>query len=121
MRAYADPQPGVWEVEVEARRTSPLLDNPYKLEATVLGAAFDPAVVTVPEAKVGTPVTASWKVTNGFAALDGTLKGGPLGSSKTARPTIAGGATQTSTVEAPVRGVARRRHRQRRTRPPTWT
>ncbi|MFF1603575.1 S8 family serine peptidase [Streptomyces mirabilis] len=101
VRAYADPQPGVWEVEVEARRTSPLLDNPYKLEATVLGAAFDPAVVTVPEAKVGTPVTASWKVTNGFAALDGTLKGGPLGSSKTARPTIAGGATQTSTVEVP--------------------
>lgn len=67
----------------------------------MLGAAFDPAVVTVPEAKVGTPVTASWKVTNGFAALDGTLKGGPLGSSKTARPSIAGGATQTSTVEVP--------------------
>ncbi|NEE08412.1 hypothetical protein G3M58_18385, partial [Streptomyces sp. SID7499] len=28
-RSYKDPQPGVWEIEVEARRTSPLLDNPY--------------------------------------------------------------------------------------------
>ncbi|MGW3631296.1 PPC domain-containing protein, partial [Streptomyces sp. NPDC005122] len=101
VRAYADPQPGVWEVEVEARRTSPLLDNPYKLEATVLGAAFDPETVTVPEAKVGTPVTASWKVTNQFAAIDGRLKGGPLGSSKTDRPAIAQNATQTTTVDVP--------------------
>jgi len=101
VRSYADPQAGVWEIEVESRRTSPLLDNPYKLDATVLGAAFDPETVTVPEAKVGVPATASWKVTNNFAALDGTLKGGPLGSSLTTRPTIADGATQTTTVEVP--------------------
>ncbi|MGW0993607.1 S8 family serine peptidase [Streptomyces sp. NPDC002523] len=101
VRAYADPQPGVWEVEVEARRTSPLLDNPYTLEATVLGAAFDPQTVTVPEAKVGTPATASWKVTNAYAALDGKLVGGPLGSSKTARPSIKEGETQTTTVTVP--------------------
>ncbi|MBK3568997.1 S8 family serine peptidase [Streptomyces sp. MBT62] len=101
VRSYADPQPGVWEIEVEARRTSPLLDNPYKLDATVLGAAFDPETVTVPEAKVGVPATASWKVTNNYAALDGTLKGGPLGSSLTARPTITEGVTQTTTVDVP--------------------
>ncbi|MFD7706716.1 S8 family serine peptidase [Streptomyces sp. NPDC059786] len=101
VRSYADPQPGVWEIEVEARRTSPLLDNPYKLDVSVLGATFDPAVVTVPEAKVGTPATASWKVTNGFAAIDGSLKGGPLGSAKNDRPTIAEGATTTTTVEVP--------------------
>ncbi|MCX5283343.1 S8 family serine peptidase [Streptomyces sp. NBC_01558] len=101
VRSYADPQAGVWEIEVEARRTSPLLDNPYKLDVAVLGAAFDPAVVTVPEAKVGVPSTASWKVTNNFASIDGKLKGGPLGSSKSTRPTIADGATQTTTVEVP--------------------
>ncbi|MFJ2156857.1 S8 family serine peptidase [Streptomyces sp. NPDC087856] len=101
VRSYADPQAGVWEIEVEARRTSPLLDNPYKLNATVLGAAFDPETVTVPEAKVGTPATASWKVTNNYAALTGTLKGGPLGSSLTARPTITEGVTQTTTVDVP--------------------
>ncbi|GAA3063882.1 hypothetical protein GCM10020000_54220 [Streptomyces olivoverticillatus] len=30
-RSYANPLPGVWEIEVESRRTSPLLDNPYTL------------------------------------------------------------------------------------------
>ncbi|MFF1398286.1 S8 family serine peptidase [Streptomyces sp. NPDC058287] len=101
LRSYADPQAGVWEIEVEARRTSPQLDNPYKLDVAVLGAAFDPAVQTVPEAKVGTPANVSWKVTNKFAALDGKLKGGPLGSSKTARPSLKEGETQTSTVVVP--------------------
>ena len=101
VRSYADPQPGVWEVEVEARRTSPLLDNPYKLDVTVLGAAFDPETVTVPEAKVGTPAAVSWKVTNKYAALDGKLVGGPLGSSKSARQSIKEGETQTTTVDVP--------------------
>jgi hypothetical protein len=91
----------VWEIEVESRRTSPLLDNPYQLDVAVLGAAFDPETVTVPEAKVGTPATASWKVTNGFAAIDGKLVGGSLGSSKTTRPSIKHGETQTTTVEVP--------------------
>ncbi|MDT0395885.1 S8 family serine peptidase [Streptomyces edwardsiae] len=101
VRSYADPQPGVWEIEVEARRTSPLLDNPYKLDVAVLGAAFDPETVTVPEAKIGTPAAVSWTVTNEFAALDGKLVGGPLGSSKTTRPAIATGDTHTTTVEVP--------------------
>ncbi|GCB49363.1 S8 family serine peptidase [Streptomyces sp. NL15-2K] len=101
VRSYADPVPGVWEVEVESRRTSPLLDNPYKLDVTVLGAAFDPETVTVSEAKVGTPAAASWKVTNKLAAIDGKLVGGPLGSSKSARPTIAEDETHTTTVEVP--------------------
>ncbi|MEU6484723.1 S8 family serine peptidase [Streptomyces sp. NPDC046887] len=98
LRSYANPQPGVWEIEVEARRTSPHLDNPYKLDATVLGAVFDPAVQTVPEAKVGTPAPVSWKLDNQFAAIDGRLKGGPLGSAKTATPTIANRAQQVTTV-----------------------
>ncbi|MGW3143888.1 S8 family serine peptidase [Streptomyces sp. NPDC001177] len=101
VRSYADPQAGVWEIEVESRRTSPLLDNPYKLDVSVLGAAFDPETVTVPEAKVGTPAAVSWKVTNKYAALDGKLVGGPLGSSKTARPSIKEGETRTTTVTVP--------------------
>ncbi|MFZ3570531.1 S8 family serine peptidase [Streptomyces sp. BH097] len=102
LRSYDAPQAGVWEIEVEARRTSPLLDNPYALDVAVLGADFDPAVQTLPEAKVGTPADVSWKVANKFAAIDGgRLTGGALGSSKTARPTIANGASQTSTVEVP--------------------
>ncbi|MFE4367091.1 S8 family serine peptidase [Streptomyces sp. NPDC056835] len=98
VRSYPDPQPGVWEIEVESRRTSPLLDNPYKLDATLMGAAFDPAVTTIPEAKIGTPAPVSWKVSNGFAAIDGTLGGGSLGSAKVSRPTIADGEQQETTV-----------------------
>ncbi|MFF8099176.1 S8 family serine peptidase [Streptomyces sp. NPDC016640] len=105
-RSYENPQPGVWEVEVESRRTSPLLDNPYTLDVAVLGAAFDPETVTVPEAKVGTPTAASWKVTNEFAALEGKLVGGPLGSSRTERPSIATGETHSTTIEVPAGATA---------------
>ncbi|MFC8125379.1 S8 family serine peptidase [Streptomyces sp. NPDC057302] len=101
LRSYPEPQAGVWEVEVESRRTSPLLDNSYKLDVSALGVAFDPAVQTVPEAKVGTPAPVSWKVTNNFAAVEGKLKGGPLGSAKAAKPTIKQGETQTTTVVVP--------------------
>ncbi|MFI5754680.1 S8 family serine peptidase [Streptomyces sp. NPDC051569] len=98
LRSYVDPQPGVWEIEVESRRTSPLLDNKYTLEASLLGVTFDPAVTTIPAAKIGTPAPVSWKVTNGFAALDGTLSGGSLGSAKVERPTIKEGEQQQKTV-----------------------
>lgn len=40
-------------------------------------------------------------MTDKMEAVDGTLKGSALGSSKTARPTIAPGATQRSTIEVP--------------------
>ncbi|ATL27792.1 S8 family serine peptidase [Streptomyces formicae] len=101
LRSYADPQAGVWEIEVESRRTSPLLDNPYKLNVAALGVAFDPAVQTLPEAKVGTPAPVTWQATNNFAAVDGKLKGGSLGSSKSARPTIKQGETQVTEVVVP--------------------
>ncbi|WP_105975265.1 S8 family serine peptidase [Streptomyces geranii] len=106
LRTYTDPLPGVWEIEVESRRTSPFLDNPYKLDVSVLGTVFDPAVRTVAEAKVGTPVTADWTVTNNFAALAGKLQGGSLGSAKLATPTIGHQETQQSTVVVPA-GVER--------------
>ncbi|HKX67891.1 MAG TPA: S8 family serine peptidase [Intrasporangium sp.] len=34
-RTYNNPVAGVWELVVESRRTSPMLDNPYHLEATI--------------------------------------------------------------------------------------
>ncbi|MGP3979999.1 S8 family serine peptidase [Streptomyces sp. KR80] len=98
LRSYANPLPGVWELEVESRRTSPLLDNPFAITATALGTAFEPEVQTVKEAKVGTPAPVEWKVTNGFAAVDGKLKGGELGSAKKARPSIKDGEQQNTTV-----------------------
>jgi hypothetical protein len=96
---YTDPMPGVWEIAVDSRRTSALLDNPYRLAVSAFAARFDPAPVSVPEAKAGSPIDVSWTTTNTMAAVDGTLKGGALGSSKTARPTIKNGETQKSTIE----------------------
>ncbi|MFE5590366.1 S8 family serine peptidase [Streptomyces sp. NPDC056549] len=98
LRSYANPTPGVWEIEVEARRTSPDLDNPYKLNVTALGVDFDPAVQTVPEAKIGTPAAVQWQVANRFAGITGTLKGGSLGSQKSETPTIQHHEQQTKTV-----------------------
>ncbi|TFI23522.1 MULTISPECIES: S8 family serine peptidase [Streptomyces] len=98
LRSYTDPTPGVWEIEVESRRTSPLLNNPYKLDVTVLGASFDPAVTTLPEAKIGTPTAVDWTVTNKFAAIDGKLAGGSLGSAKVDRPSIGQGEEKETTV-----------------------
>ncbi|MFF1506035.1 S8 family serine peptidase [Streptomyces sp. NPDC058326] len=98
LRSYANPTPGVWEIEVESRRTSPDLDNPYTLGVSVLGAAFDPAVQTVAEAKVGTPAPVEWTVTNKFAGIDGKLKGGSLGSAKVETPTIQHHEQHTKTV-----------------------
>ncbi|WP_199548084.1 S8 family serine peptidase [Streptomyces sp. N35] len=102
LRSYANPQPGVWEIEVESRRTSPLLDNPYELTATALGVTFDPAVQTVAEAKIGTPTAVNWNVTNDFGPITGgKLAGGALGSSKQERPTIAHHASQEYEVAVP--------------------
>ncbi|MGW0606368.1 S8 family serine peptidase [Streptomyces sp. NPDC002640] len=99
-RFYA-PTPGVWEIEVESRRTSPLLNNPYELDVTMLGATFEPETLEIPEAKVGEPAAAEWTVENKFAAFEGKLVGGSLGSSKADRPTIANHEVQTFTVEVP--------------------
>ncbi|MFJ4896923.1 S8 family serine peptidase [Streptomyces sp. NPDC088727] len=98
VRSYPDPQAGVWEIEVEARRTSPLLDNPYKLDVSLLGASFDPAVQTIPEAKIGTPAKVDWTVTNNAGTLEGKLKGGSLGSAEVDRPSISTGDEKTTTV-----------------------
>ncbi|MFD6423044.1 S8 family serine peptidase [Streptomyces sp. NPDC060198] len=100
-RSYKDPQPGVWEIEIEARRTSPLLANPFKLDVSLLGATFDPAVQTIAEAKIGTPAAVDWTVTNEAAALTGYLKGGSLGSAAVERPSISTGQAQQFEVTVP--------------------
>jgi subtilisin family serine protease len=100
-RAYENPVPGVWELEVESRRTSPSLRNPYELTAKVQGVTVQPTTVELPSvtAKVPTPVT--WTVKNNFGPLRLTATGGPLGSALSQRPTIDNGARQRYTVEVP--------------------
>ncbi|MPY55899.1 S8 family serine peptidase [Streptomyces spongiae] len=98
---YTRPMPGVWEISVMGFRASTLLDNPYDLRVTALGVDFAPQNVTVPEGKAGTPTAVSWKVTNRYGAVDGTVQGGRVGSAKVTRPTIAEGGKQTTTVVVP--------------------
>jgi hypothetical protein len=100
-RTYANPTPGVWELLVEARRTSPQLENPFTMTASVLGVRVDPAGQTVPTATAGTPVPLTWTATNTFGPVTATATGGSLGSAKSDRPTIADGAELTYTVTVP--------------------
>ncbi|MEV0095431.1 S8 family serine peptidase [Streptomyces sp. NPDC050738] len=88
-RTYAQPMPGVWEFEVEARRTSPVLENPYRLTATVQGAVLDPASSVIDEAAVHAPTEKSFTAVNRFAPVTAHAVGGPLGALSQAHPTVA--------------------------------
>jgi subtilisin family serine protease len=105
-RAYEDPMPGVWELEVESRRTSPSLNNPFELTAKVQGVTVSPETVTLPSVKVGQATPVTWTVKNNYGPVNITAQGGPLGSANSQRPTIAAGAAQEYTVEVPA-GVQR--------------
>jgi hypothetical protein len=100
-RAYENPIPGVWELELESRRTSPSLNNPFKLTAKIQGVTVSPETVTLPSVTVGEATPVTWTVRNAFGPLVVTGKGGPLGSANRQRPTITHGQSQQYTVEVP--------------------
>ena len=100
-RAYANPLPGVWEIEVEARRTSPSLVNPYQLKAAVQGVTVDPASQTLASVKALEPSPVSWTVTNDFGDVSMSPKGGNLGSALSERKTIANHEVKEFTVVVP--------------------
>ncbi|WP_422771734.1 S8 family serine peptidase [Plantactinospora sp. WMMC1484] len=87
-RSYDNPIPGIWEIEVESRRTSPLLGNPYQLQARIQGVEVDPAVTELPSVVAGEPTPVSWEVSNFFGPVVVTGTGGPLGSTLANRPSI---------------------------------
>jgi len=88
-RTVSNPQPGVWEVTVEARRTSDAAFTPFTLTGSVLGASVSPNPDEIASATVGVPVSRSYTITNLFGAFTGAAVGTPLGSAFRARPTIA--------------------------------
>ncbi|WP_200947862.1 S8 family serine peptidase [Phycicoccus sp. Root101] len=100
-RNYANPLPGIWEFEVEARRTSPFLDNPFRLTAAAQGVVVNPETQTLPSVTAGEPSPVSWRVSNSFGPVTVTPKGGSLGSSSSSRKTIADGDQQTFEVVVP--------------------
>ncbi len=100
-RSYEKPMPGIWELEVESRRTSPSLNNPFKLTAKVQGVTVSPETVTLPSVTVGEATPVTWTVTNNFGPVTVSAQGGPLGSANSQRPTIADGASQEYEVVVP--------------------
>lgn len=100
-RSYENPVPGVWEIVVEARRTSPALSNPFSLTARAQGVRVEPQVVELPAVTTGQANPVSWKITNEFGPINASAQGGSLGSASVQRPTIAEGETQTYDVEVP--------------------
>ncbi len=100
-RSIANPTPGVWEIVVESRRTSPLQENPWQLDATLLGVSIDPATTTLDSVEKGVATPVSWDVTNDFGQVTAAAKGGSLGSAKSGRESIGNGQSQTFTVDVP--------------------
>jgi hypothetical protein len=93
-RTASNPTAGVWEVSVEARRTSDLQFTPFTLTASILGASVAPNPDVIASATLGQPVARSYTLTNLFGEFTGRAVGTTLGSAKRATPTIANGAQQ---------------------------
>jgi subtilisin family serine protease len=88
-RTTTNPQAGVWEVVVEARRTSDSAATPFTLVASILGATVSPNPDTIASATIGVPVARSYTLTNQFGAFTGRAVGTNLGSAFSATPSIA--------------------------------
>jgi hypothetical protein len=93
-RTVINPLPGVWEITVEARRTSDVLNTPFTLTASLLGVSISPNPDIIPSATLGTPVNRSYTLTNQQGPFTGRAVGTALGSAKLATPSIADGAQQ---------------------------
>jgi subtilisin family serine protease len=100
-RTVSNPQPGVWEVTVEARRTSDAADAAFNLTAALLGATVTPNPDIISSLTIGTPVSRSYTLTNQFGAFTGRARGTDFGSAFRDRPTIANLAQQTYEVVIP--------------------
>jgi subtilisin family serine protease len=81
-RTTSNPQAGVWEVTVEARRTSDVASAPFTLTTSLLGATVSPNPDTISSATIGIPVARSYTLTNLFGAFTGRAVGSTLGSAR---------------------------------------
>ena len=93
-RTVTNPLAGVWEVTVDARRTSDADFTPFTLTGTIIGATVSPNPDIIPTATIGVPVARSYTLTNVFGPFTGRAVGTALGSARIATPTIANLAQQ---------------------------
>jgi len=97
-RTVANPQAGVWEVTVDARRTSDAANVPFTLTASILGASVSPNPDVIESATANVGINRTYSFTNLFGAFTGNAAGSALSSAYVARPTIANHGQQTYTV-----------------------
>ena len=99
-RTTSNPFAGVWEVTVDARRTSDADDAPFTLTTSILGATVSPNPDVIPSAAIAVPVARSYYITNLYGAFTGrAVGGGSLGSAMRMTPTIANGEQQQYQVQ----------------------
>ena len=100
-RTVSNPQAGVWEVTVDARRNSDAVSAPYTLTASILGASVSPNPDVIPSATIGAPMARSYTITNLLGAFTGRAVGTNMGSAFLEIPTIAHHEVQTFDVTIP--------------------
>jgi subtilase family protein/pre-peptidase len=88
-RTTGAPLAGVWEITVDARRSSDTDFAPYSMTASILGATVSPNPDVIPSATVGVPIARSYTIANGFGPFTGRAAGTTLGSANRLTPTIA--------------------------------
>jgi len=88
-RTTTNPQAGVWEITVEARRTSDVPTAPFSITASILGATVSPNPDNIASATLGVPIARSYTLTNLFGAFTGRAQGTGLGSALRSVNTIA--------------------------------
>lgn len=98
-RAVTDPMPGVWEIVVEARRTSDAAEVPWALTIAAQGTTISPDPDVIAQARLGTPIDREYTVTSTLGQFTGRLTGGPLDSARVARPSVAEGELQSYDIE----------------------
>jgi hypothetical protein len=81
-RTTTNPQAGVWEVTVDARRNSDSTSAPYTLTVSILGASVSPNPDVIASATIGVPVARSYTMTNLFGPFTGRAVGTTLGSAR---------------------------------------
>ena len=97
-RTTTNPQAGVWEVTVDARRNSDAVSAPFTLTVSILGASVSPNPDVIASATLGVPVARSYTLTNLFGAFTGRAVGTSLGSALIATPSIANLAQNVTSV-----------------------
>jgi subtilase family protein len=93
-RTVSNPVPGVWEIVVEARRTSDVASAPYVINASVLGASVSPNPDTIASVQLGVPSSRQYSLSNVFGAFTGKANGTALGSAHLDTPKIGNGEQQ---------------------------